>query len=80
MAVTGLAWHPKGKEEIAFVNKGGEFGTMIDFLKVAPDATKDISKEVRFIVILLSNLVIIVSVYLLDKCNKTNINISKIGL
>ncbi|RXG72514.1 WD repeat and HMG-box DNA-binding protein 1 [Armadillidium vulgare] len=47
MAVTGLAWHPKGKEEIAFVNKGGEFGTMIDFLKgnlesSAEDSTKEV--------------------------------------
>lgn len=53
MAVTGLAWHPKGKEEIAFVNKGGEFGTMIDFLKGNLESSaEDSTKEVRFIVIL----------------------------
>lgn len=34
MAITGLAWHPKGKE-IAFVNGAGEFGTMENFLNLS---------------------------------------------
>ncbi|MCL4124283.1 UNVERIFIED_CONTAM: hypothetical protein GTU68_034340, partial [Idotea baltica] len=47
MAVTGLVWHPKGKEELAFVNSGGEFGTMENFLQgsTVPSSNDEMEKE-----------------------------------